>query len=278
MAKVAVRHDRIASNSSASRLRTKKRTSDVSKSVVSALILVLVGQAGAALYFSPIFAVSPATVSVQASPLCTESEIQRLIQPDLPRSIMRLPTSRWSDALENITVVKSALITTRFPNRLTIVVKDRQPQLVCNLDGLGPHVLDADLVPFRSVVDGDDRLPVLSLQSNIDTPELGVCVADKAQVMGIQIILNWLTNHPKVAVSSLNIQNKHLAFVIKSSNVNVLLGTPRRLEEKLDSLEVLIDKRPDLLTSRKYSAVNLFSDEYPALVTRSNSVEKSAVP
>ena len=278
MAKVAVRHDRLTRNVSTSRLRTKKRTSDVSKSVVTCLVILLVAQATAALYFSPIFAVSSATFSVHASPLCTESEIRNLIQPDLPRSIMRLPASRWSDALGNIPVVKSAVITTSFPNRLNIVVKDRQPRLVSDLDGLGPIVLDAELVPFRSVVDGDDGLPNLILQSGLPNPVMGVCVAEKAQVAGIQTIMKWLAGHPNVGVASLNIQNKHLAFVIKPSNVNVLLGTPRRLQEKLDSLEILIEKRPEILTSRKYSAVNLFSDEYPALVTRSNSVDKSAVP
>jgi hypothetical protein len=242
------------------------------------LVILLVAQATAALYFSPIFAVSSATLSVHASPLCTESEIRNLIQPDLPRSIMRLPASRWSDALGNIPVVKSAVITTSFPNRLNIVVKDRQPRLVSDLDGLGPIVLDAELVPFRSVVDGDDGLPNLILQSGLPNPVMGVCVAEKAQVAGIQTIMKWLAGHPNVGVASLNIQNKHLAFVIKPSNVNVLLGTPRRLQEKLDSLEILIEKRPEILTSHKYSAVNLFSDEYPALVTRSNSVDKSAVP
>ena len=96
--------------------------------------------------------------------------------------------------------------------------------------------------------------------------------------MGVQTITKWLSEHPEIAASSINIQNNHLAFVISKSNVNVLLGTPRRLIEKLDSLQILVEKRPDLLTSRKYSAVNLFSDEYPALVVRSESAEKSAVP
>ena len=279
MAKVAVRHDRMTSNLSAARLRSKKRTRDISKSVVGGLLLLLVGQVTAALYLSPMFAVSSSTVSVKASPLCTESEIRSLIQPDLPRSVMRLPISRWSDALENLPVVKSATITTGFPNRLNIVVKDRQPQLVSDLGVIGRCTLDTDLVPFRLAGDADQKLPKLVLQSDIANQEFGVCVADDdAQVAGIQTILKWLGEHPDVAASSLNIQNKHLAFVIQPSNVNVLLGTPRRLREKLDSLEILIDKRPDLLTSHKYSAVNLFSDEYPALVTRSNSVDKSAVP
>jgi hypothetical protein len=279
MAKVAVSHDRVTSNLSAGRLRPKKRTRDISKSVVGCLLLLLVGQVIAALYMSPIFAVTPSTVNVKASPLCTETEIRSLIQPDLPRSVIRLPIARWSDALRNLPVVKSATISTGFPNRLNIVVKDRQPQLVSDLGVLGRCILDADLVPFRLAGDADQKLPKLVLQSDVADQEFGVCVADDdAQVAGIQTILKWLGEHPDVTASSLNIQNKHVAFVIQPSNVNVLLGTPRRLREKLDSLEILIEKRPDLVTSHKYSAVNLFSDEYPALVSRSNPVDKSAVP
>jgi cell division septal protein FtsQ len=278
MAKVAVHHDRVTSNLSAARLRSKKRTRDISKSVVGGLFLLLGGQVVAALYMSPIFAVSASTVSVKASPLCTESQIRSLIQPDLPQSVVRLPLARWSDALGNLPVVKSATITTGFPNRVNIVVKDRQPQVVSELGVIGRCTLDADLIPFRLAGEADQKLPNLVLQSDVTNPEFGVSVADKAQVAGIQTILKWLGEHPDVAASSLTIQNKNLSFVVQPSNVNVLLGTPRRLREKLDSLEVLIEKRPDLLTSHKYSAVNLFSDEYPALVSRSNPVDKSAVP
>jgi hypothetical protein len=139
-------------------------------------------------------------------------------------------------------------------------------------------VLDGELVPFRNATAEDEGLPKLVLQSEDANPEFGVCVTDAAQVMGVQTITKWLSEHPEIAASSINIQNNHLAFVISKSNVNVLLGTPRRLIEKLDSLQILVEKRPDILTSRKYSAVNLFSDEYPALVVRSESAEKSAVP
>ena len=278
MAKVFVRQDRISSNLSAARLRTKKRSRDLSKSVVVGLITLLAVQGASALYLSPIFAITSESLFVTSSPLCTESEIRNLIQPDLPKSIMRLPTSRWTDALGNIPAVKSAKISIGFPNKLNVVVVDRQACLVSDLGSLGKCVLDGDLVPFRNAVAEDKSLPTLVLASDNFKPDFGVCVTDAAQVAGIQTITKWLSNHPNVAASSINIQNSHLAFVISQSNVNVLLGTPRRLREKLDSLEILVDKRPDLLTSRKYSAVNLFSDEYPALVIRSESAEKSAVP
>ena len=278
MAKVVVRQDRISSNLSAARLRTKKRGRDLSKSVVAGLITLLLVQGAAALYLSPVFAVSSESLSVTASPLCTESEIRNLIQPELPKSIMRLPTSRWSDALGNIPAVKSAQISIGFPNKLNVVVVDRQARLVSDLGSLGNCVLDGELVPFRNATAEDEVLPKLVLQSEDANPEFGVCVTDAAQVMGVQTITKWLSEHPEIAASSINVQNNHLAFVISKSNVNVLLGTPRRLIEKLDSLQILVEKRPDLLTSRKYSAVNLFSDEYPALVVRSESAEKSAVP
>ena len=278
MAKVVVRQDRISSNLSAARLRTKKRGRDLSKSVVAGLITLLLVQGAAALYLSPVFAVSSESLSVTASPLCTESEIRNLIQPELPKSIMRLPTSRWSDALGNIPAVKSAQISIGFPNKLNVVVVDRQARLVSDLGSLGNCVLDGELVPFRNATAEDEGLPKLVLQSEDTNPEFGVCVTDAAQVMGVQTITKWLSEHPEIAASSINVQNNHLAFVISKSNVNVLLGTPRRLIEKLDSLQILVEKRPDLLTSRKYSAVNLFSDEYPALVVRSESAEKSAVP
>jgi len=278
MAKVVVRQDRISSNLSAARLRTKKRSRDLSKTVVVGLITLLLVQGASALYLSPIFAVSSESLFVKASPLCTESEIRNLIQPELPKSIMRLPTSRWSDALGNIPAVKTANITIGFPNKLNVVVVDRQASLVSDLGSMGECVLDGELVPFRNADEGDDLLPTLVLQSENFKPNFGVCVAEQAQVAGIQTITKWLSDHPDVSATSINIKDNHLAFVISKSKVNVLLGTPRRLREKLDSLAVLVEKRPDLLTSRKYSAVNLFSDEYPALVIRSESSVKSAVP
>lgn len=278
MAKVAVRQDRMTSNVSASKLRTKRRSRDVSRTVVTGLVFVMIAQAGAALYLSPIFAVTPDAVTVKASPLCSETQIRSFIQPDLPQSIVRLPVSRWTDAICHLPVVKSANIKTSFPNRVSVEVADRQPMLVSNLGVLGSCVLDGDLVPFRSAEPTDTALPSLVVQSGDVKPELGVSISDAAHVNGVRTIMKWMSNHRDVSVASLNIQNQHLSFTLMPSNVTVLLGTPRRLEEKLDSLEILVEKRPDLLSSRKYAAVNLFSDEYPALVLRSNSVEKSAVP
>lgn len=278
MAKVAVRQDRMTSNVSASKLRTKRRSRDVSRTVVTGLVFVMIAQAVAALYLSPIFAVTPDAVTVKASPLCSETQIRSFIQPDLPQSIVRLPVSRWTDAICHLPVVKSANIKTSFPNRISVEVADRQPMLVSNLGVLGSCVLDGDLVPFRSAEPTDTALPSLVVQSGDVKPELGVSISDAAHVNGVRTIMKWMSNHRDVSVASLNIQNQHLSFTLMPSNVAVLLGTPRRLEEKLDSLEILVEKRPDLLSSRKYAAVNLFSDEYPALVLRSNSVEKSAVP
>ena len=278
MAKVAVRQDRMTNNISTSKLRTKKRSRDVSRTVVAGLVAVMIVQAVAALYLSPIFAVTHDSVTVKASPLCTESQIRSFIQPDLPRSILRLPAARWTDAICNLPVVKSAKITTSFPNRIFVEVKDRQPLLVSDLGMLGSCVLDSDLVPFRLAEPTDVTLPSLVVQSGEVKPELGMSISDTAHVTGVKTIMKWLNHHRDISVASLNIQNQHLSFTLKPSNVTVLLGTPRRLDEKLDSLEILIEKRPELLSSRKYAAVNLFSDEYPALVLRSNSVEKSAVP
>ena len=278
MAKVAVRQDRMTNNISTSKLRTKKRSRDVSRTVVAGLVVVMIVQAVAALYLSPIFAVTHDSVTVKASPLCTESQIRSFIQPDLPRSILRLPAARWTDAICNLPVVKSAKITTSFPNRIFVEVKDRQPLLVSDLGMLGSCVLDSDLVPFRLAEPTDVTLPSLVVQSGEVKPELGMSISDTAHVTGVKTIMKWLNHHRDISVASLNIQNQHLSFTLKPSNVTVLLGTPRRLDEKLDSLEILIEKRPELLSSRKYAAVNLFSDEYPALVLRSNSVEKSAVP
>lgn len=278
MAKVAVRQDRMTSNISASKLRTKKRSRDISRTVVTGLVAVVLVQAVAALYLSPIFAVTPDAVTVKASPLCSEAQIRSFIQPDLPRSIVRLPVARWTDAICNLPVVKSAKITTSFPNRIFVEVKDRQPLLVSELGMLGSCVLDSDLVPFRLAEPTDVSLPSLVVQSGEVKPELGVSISDTAHVNGVKAIMKWLNDHRDISVASVNIQNQHLSFIMKPSNVTVLLGTPRKLDEKLDSLEILIEKRPDLLSSRKYAAVNLFSDEYPALVLRSNSGEKSAVP
>jgi len=150
--------------------------------------------------------------------------------------------------------------------------------MVSDLGILGSCVLDSDLVPFRTVEPTDDSLPTLVFQSSEVKPELGVSITDASQINGVKTIMKWLNEHSDISVAALNIQNQHLSFVMKPSNVTVLLGTPRRLDEKLDSLEILIVKRPDLLSSRKYAAVNLFSDEYPALVIRSSSGDKSAVP
>lgn len=278
MAKVAVRHDSVSSNASAARLRTKKRARDVSKTVVVGLLGILVAQAVAALYFSPVFAVRPDTLAVRATPLCSESDVRSLINADLPRSVMQLPTQRWVDALETIPAVKSATITTRFPNRVNVSIMERQACLQANLGELGSCVLDQDLIPFRVVEAKDASLPIVDFQSIETSPSLGASLIDKTQVDAVQTILKWISRHADISITSIKIQNKHLAFTIKASNVNVMLGTSRRLTEKLDSLEVIIKKRPDLLTSHKYAAVNLFSDEYPALVLRSTSSDKLAVP
>lgn len=278
MARVAVRQDRVNSNLSATRLRTKKRKRDISKTVVGVLISVLIAQAIAALYYSPFFTVTAESVTVKSTPLCPDSIVRSLVQPDLPRSVVRLPVQRWNDALENIPAVKSASIVIRFPNRLNVRIVERLPCLKADLGPLGMCVLDSDLIPFRVAESGDNNLPTVRLQSADVVPELGTSIGDKAQVAGVNVILEWMSNHPNIAVSSINIQNKHLAFTFRSSDVNVLLGTPRRLEEKLASLDILLKKRPELLTSRKYSSVNLFSDEYPALVFRSNTSNKIAVP
>ena len=278
MAKVAVRNERMSNSASASKLRTKKRSRDMSRTVVAGLVALLIIQMVAALYLSPMFSVTPNSVTIRSSPLCSEAQIRSLIQPDLPRSIVRLPVARWKDAICNIPVVKSTVIKSVFPNRVVVELRDRHPVMVSDLGILGSCVLDSDLVPFRTVEPTDDSLPTLVFQSSEVKPELGVSITDASQINGVKTIMKWLNEHSDISVAALNIQNQHLSFVMKPSNVTVLLGTPRRLDEKLDSLEILIVKRPDLLSSRKYAAVNLFSDEYPALVIRSSSGDKSAVP
>jgi cell division septal protein FtsQ len=278
MAKGAVRQERVIDNLSTTRLRTKKRARDISKTIVSGLLVALVIQLIGALYYSPILSVTADSLSVTASLLCPESNIRGLLEPDLPRSIMRLPTQRWIDALENIPAVKSASIKSGFPNRVAVKVIERQPRLQADLGELGKCVLDTDLVPFRLAETKDNLLPIVELQPTGVDPKFGTSIVDKSQIAGVITILTWISKHPNVSANSISIQNKHLSFVIRSSNVNVLLGTPRRLEEKLDSLDVIIKKRPEILETKKYAAVNLFSDEYPALVLRSNSSDKSAVP
>ncbi len=278
MAKVAARQERFTSGVSASKLRTKKRSRDFSRTIVTTLSASIIAQAIAALYLSPFFSVTTESVSIRASPLCSEAQVRSLIHADLPRSIVRIPAQRWKDALSNLPAVKSATIRSSFPNRVSIEVRDRQPLLVSDLGLLGSCVLDSDLVPFRTVQPIDSTLPTLVVKDRKAAPELGVSVADTAHVNGISTIMKWLRNHNDVSIAALTLHNQHLSFVIKPSNVTVMLGTPRRLDEKLASLDILLRKRPDLLSSRKYSAINLFSDEYPALVIRSNSGENSDVP
>lgn len=278
MAKVAARQERFTSSVSASKLRTKKRSRDFSRTIVTLLSASIIVQAIVALYLSPFFTVTTESVSIRASPLCSEAQVRSLIQADLPRSIVRIPALRWNDALSNLPSVKSATIRSSFPNGVSIEVRDRQPLLVSDLGLLGSCVLDSDLVPFRTVQPTDSTLPTLVVKDRKAAPELGVSVADSAHVNGISTIMKWLRNHNDVSIAALTLQNQHLSFVMKPSNVTVMLGTPRRLDEKLATLDILLRKRPDLLSSRKYSAVNLFSDEYPALVIRSNSGEISDVP
>ena len=256
------------------RLRTVRKQRDWSVVVVCALSLSICLQCVAAAIWSPLCQVTPASVQVNVSSHYRRLEILALIERDLPISIARVPSDRWRKAIGAIPWVRDVTIKVIPPKTVGIHVTDRIGYAKVQGAQGDFVVVDSGLVPFNLVQAADQNLPVIKLlqYGDLSTFEPGRRLLSESRLQVVSTIREWLNRNPAITDSIIIMRNDSTRLVLSHSATDVLLGSSRRLSEKLATLGILIANDPEIVKSRKYLKINLYSDEFPALVKRTDAV------
>jgi hypothetical protein len=268
----------------AKRQREKKRLNrkriNWGKLLLQVASVALCVEVVAVLAFSPRLRIK--TVAIEGNgTVPTERLTKRLaIAPDT--NILQLLYKRGQllQAVRAEPTVEAVNIEPRFPDGLTVTVTERKPFAAVKFDS-DPgkwYTLDKNRVPFRAF-DGlpEANLPLVSVATRGGTggkqslkPVLGkVCNAPGLADVGA--CLAWAkeqgVNFP---VEKVTIDNAGKLCLNRVGGMTVLLGPGMDLNEKLETLSLLLSKRMDLRGSAPtpIAMVNLYAYDAPALVPR----------
>lgn len=117
--------------------------------IMSLATIAVVAALVALAFFSPLFALDPNRVKVRgANAQVPQSQVQQAIQPYAHIPLPRLRTGAIREAVESITMVKSATVSRHWPRGLDIAITVRQPVLAVAV-GEKWEVLDDQGVKLR---------------------------------------------------------------------------------------------------------------------------------
>jgi len=128
---------------------------------VAFFALAAVGVIGAAawvLFSSPLLVVRSVTVS--GTHLVSRSEVLAASGVQLGTPLIRVNTARAAGRIVQIRQVRSVQVTRSWPDRLTIVVRERTPALTLTAPGGGYDLVDADGVVVRWAATRPAGLPL----------------------------------------------------------------------------------------------------------------------
>lgn len=256
------------------RLRTVKKQREWSFLVVCILSFCICVQCVAAALWSPLCRVTPESVQINVSPQYTREEVLALIERDLPISIARVPINRWRKAIGAIPFVKDVKIKLIPPKTVDIHLMDRNGYAKVQGSQGGLVVVDSGFVPFSLAQHEDKTFPVVKLlqYGDLSTFEPGRRLLSESRLQVVSTIREWLNRNTAITDSIIIMRNDNTRIVLSHSGTDVLLGSSRRLSEKLATLGILIANDPEIVKSSKYLKINLYSDEFPALVKRTDAV------
>jgi cell division protein FtsQ len=118
----------------------------------------VIGTAAWVLFSSPLLVVRSVTVS--GTHLVSRSEVLAASGVQLGTPLIRVNTARAAGRIVQIRQVRSVQVTRSWPDRLTIVVRERTPALTLTAPGGGYDLVDADGVVVRWAATRPAGLPL----------------------------------------------------------------------------------------------------------------------
>ena len=221
-----------------SRARTPRARRPKARSrrwLAALLLLSALGIAGGvawALLGSGLFAVR--SVVVTGTRLVPESEVLAVadVQPGTP--LIRVNTARIAGRVLTIRLVQGVQVSTSWPNRVVIAVRERTSALAVALPGGGFDLIDADGVLVQSAATRPRGLPLYATTAAVSTLRGDPDVAAAAAVLGE--LPAWLRS----SVTSVTASSPDQVTLRLSSGVTIMWGGTDDAGAKAKALAILM--------------------------------------
>jgi cell division protein FtsQ len=236
--------------------------------------LLLLGAVSlSALFFSPRFWVR----RVQIEGLQTVPAARIVARLGLkPRTnLILLPTARLQQAAQGEPAVARARVRRVFPGGVLVLVEERQPVAVVQA-GSAFYTIDRTRVAFRKDDFAPPGLPLIALKPTGDAAEQNdqvslAALGKRMTAPGLAEASNCLTwvhgQANKFPLERIVVDPSGGLCLNRKGGMEVRLGTGADLDKKLDVLDVLLARRPDVQAG-DVAYVNLFAYDVPAILTR----------
>ncbi|GAB4465583.1 MAG: hypothetical protein OHK0029_36330 [Armatimonadaceae bacterium] len=221
----------------------------------------------------PYFAVRE--VVVQGNRQISTQSIRSVTTKAYGTNLFLAPTENLRAQLQKEPTLEKVAVKRELPNRLRVVVLERQPWASVQLPDGACYTIDRNVVPFRKTPKPEAGLPRVQLSPQQKAGKDGaytVALGVRMEAPGLKEVhqcLTWATEQPEFVLDSVAIDPTGKLCLNRKGGVQVRLGTAKDLERKLSTLDLLLKKRSDLKSGNAALYVNLFACDAPAVMLRS---------
>ena len=182
---------------------------------------------------------------------------------------MALPRRTLASRCASLPEVASVDVVRRWPNRVELVVVPRSTWgSLQSRDGRWFRV-DSGLVPFGRLESPLKGLPrVLFKARGAESVVLGNPVGVPGEVDPVVHCWKWAGRHPEFPMASVVLDREGAICLNGTKGVPVHLGSPDRLDTKLETLARILEDRPEWGDGRAVEDINLVSVSAPAVLPR----------
>jgi len=195
-------------------------------------VVGLVGGAGWALFGSRLLAVR--SVIVTGTHLVTKAEVLKVAGVRLGTPLIRVNTGQIAARLVTIRQVQSVRVTTSWPDRVLIAVRERTPALAVTAPGGGFDLVDPDGVTVLWAAHRPSRLPLYLTTDAVDSLDGDPDVAAAAAVLA------ELPAQLRHSVTSITAPNPDQVTLDLSNGITVLWGSVSDAPAKAKELALLM--------------------------------------
>lgn len=254
-----------------------RRRRNVPRLLLRLLALALVAECAAALLFSPRLWVR--TLRIEGNSSIPTRRIAARLDLQEQTNIVRLSVDRLRTRVLAEPAIQQASVKRRLPGTLVVSVRERTPWAVVQATSGACYIVDQTLVPFRKTSVPDADLPLVRLAlARESEPVLGKQIIAPG-LREATICLRWAAAHTAFfPLASVSVDRAgKLCLNRRGTGTQIRLGSGVDLAKKLDTLVLLLARRPDLRAGT-VSSVNLFAHDAPALLVARSDPSSPAAP
>ncbi len=193
------------------------------------------------------------------------------------QNIVRLPVKHLRAAVAAEPEVDSAEISRDFLHGVVhVTVRERTPWACVQMPDNTCYTIDQKLVPFRTAEVPPVGLPLLKLSGASRKVSLGSPMTAPGLTQ-VSRCLTWARGRNDFPLDAVTIDSEGKLCLNRAGGARFLLGSGQDLDQKLKSLETLLELRSELRTAANLDYVNLVAYTAPAVFLRSGSESSSSV-